>query len=56
MSTETPMTFGVTTESENKVEGAISDLTEAALNELNNIAPEAVQGYIKTAKKFYTSS
>ena len=50
MSTETPMTFGVTTESENKVEGAISDLTEAALNELNNIAPEAVQGYIKTAK------
>ena len=35
---------------EPKSESAISDLTEAALNELNNVAPESVKTYIKTAK------
>jgi hypothetical protein len=44
------MTFGQVTEAETKKEGAISDLAEAALNELDNIAPESVRSAIAQAK------
>jgi hypothetical protein len=47
---KTPMTFGQVTEADSKKEGAISDLAEAALNELDNIAPESVRSAIAQAK------
>jgi len=47
---DVPMTFGVEEETENKVEGVMSDLAEAALNELNNVAPESAKNYVKKAK------
>ena len=49
---EQPMTFGSVTETESKKEGAISDLAEAALNELDNIAPESVRSAIAPATTF----
>ena len=48
MSSDTPMTFGVVREE--RQESAMSDLTEAALNELNNIAPESVRNVLQSAK------
>ena len=47
---EQPMTFGVVNEEEVKVEGVMSDLAEAGLNELNNIAPESMKTYVQKAK------